>query len=249
MRPPAKRRRFVRLLWIPFPSGPDRDSFVVNPPMPCWGSPSVSGRVPELPRWNSLGRCCQGYFFRLLALSLKTSEGRLQFFGCPCKQKVPFGNMQPEWLSIHVARALVGSTLGKNRRRRSLSNTAFSAGKQKPFWATASENHSCILRNVGFSNWVWLKIKQEGQTAGFGPCFHLPGQPILEYRFFEHSQLEDVFQTGHGLPEASKSRWRQKAKRKLSALGAIRLDQGDTGPLGAGPDGRLGPPPGSGQPF
>ena len=24
----------------------------------------------------------------------------------------------------------------------------------------------------------WLKIKQ-GQTAGFGPGFHLPGQPIL----------------------------------------------------------------------
>ena len=23
--------------------------------------------------------------------------------------------------------------------------------------------------------WAWLKINQEGQTAGFGPCFHLPG--------------------------------------------------------------------------
>ena len=23
------------------------------------------------------------------------------------------------------------------------------------------------------------------QTAGFGPCFHLPGQAILEFRFFE----------------------------------------------------------------
>ena len=33
--------------------------------------------------------------------------------------------------------------------------------------------------------WVWLKIKEEGQTADFGPCFHLPGQPILEHRFFE----------------------------------------------------------------
>ena len=34
--------------------------------------------------------------------------------------------------------------------------------------------------------WLWLKNKQEGQTAGFGPCFHLPiGQPILEFRFFE----------------------------------------------------------------
>ena len=27
--------------------------------------------------------------------------------------------------------------------------------------------------------WVWLKIKQEEQTTGFGPCVHLPGQPIL----------------------------------------------------------------------
>ena len=23
--------------------------------------------------------------------------------------------------------------------------------------------------------WLWLKIKQQGQTAGVGPCFHLPG--------------------------------------------------------------------------
>ena len=32
---------------------------------------------------------------------------------------------------------------------------------------------------------MWLKIKQEGQTAGFGPWFHFPiGQPILEFRSF-----------------------------------------------------------------
>ena len=31
----------------------------------------------------------------------------------------------------------------------------------------------CAFWRVPF--WVWLKIKQEGQTAGFGPCFHLPG--------------------------------------------------------------------------
>ena len=38
--------------------------------------------------------------------------------------------------------------------------------------------------------WVWLKIKQEGQTAGFGPCFHLPGQAILEFRLFGcHSHM------------------------------------------------------------
>ena len=32
--------------------------------------------------------------------------------------------------------------------------------------------------------WVWLKIKQEGQTARLGPCFHLPGFHF-GYRFFE----------------------------------------------------------------
>ena len=37
---------------------------------------------------------------------------------------------------------------------------------------------------------VWLKIRRsEGQTAGCGPCFHLPGQPILEFRFFEPPPL------------------------------------------------------------
>ena len=36
-----------------------------------------------------------------------------------------------------------------------------------------------------FPIWLWLKIKPEGQTAGFGPCFHLPRQAMLEFRFFE----------------------------------------------------------------
>ena len=31
---------------------------------------------------------------------------------------------------------------------------------------------------------LWLRIKQEGQTAGFGPCFHFPGQPMLEFPVF-----------------------------------------------------------------
>ena len=38
--------------------------------------------------------------------------------------------------------------------------------------------------------WVWLKIKQEGQTAGFGPCFHLPGlAPFWNSGFLSHSQV------------------------------------------------------------
>ena len=32
--------------------------------------------------------------------------------------------------------------------------------------------------------WLWLRIKPGGQAAG-GPWFHLPGQPILEFRVFE----------------------------------------------------------------
>ena len=35
-----------------------------------------------------------------------------------------------------------------------------------------------------------VAINQEGQTACFGPCFHLPGQPILEFRFFEPQPFE-----------------------------------------------------------
>ena len=33
--------------------------------------------------------------------------------------------------------------------------------------------HLCSVELMG--TWVWLKIEQEGQTAGFGPCVHLPG--------------------------------------------------------------------------
>ena len=38
-------------------------------------------------------------------------------------------------------------------------------------------------------NWVWLKIKLEGRTAGFGPCFHLPGFHFGT-GFLSHSQLQ-----------------------------------------------------------
>ena len=50
-----------------------------------------------------------------------------------------------------------------------------------------------------WSIWVWLKLKQEGQTAGFDPCFHLPGQAILEFRFFGfHSHLWGCVSSGNG---------------------------------------------------
>ena len=55
--------------------------------------------------------------------------------------------------------------------------------------------------------WVRLKMEQEGQTVGFGPCFHLPGQPILEFRLFEPQPFafkQPGFDTSqHRLPEVS----------------------------------------------
>ena len=39
--------------------------------------------------------------------------------------------------------------------------------------------------------WVWLKINQEGQTAGFGPFFHLPGFHFGT-GFLSHSQILEV---------------------------------------------------------
>ena len=32
-----------------------------------------------------------------------------------------------------------------------------------------------FMRSSMKIHWVWLEMKQEGQTAGFGPWFHLPG--------------------------------------------------------------------------
>ena len=47
---------------------------------------------------------------------------------------------------------------------------------------------------------IWLKIKQEGQTAGFGPCLHLPqvlvhvstyqGKPFWDSGVLSHSHLQ-----------------------------------------------------------
>ena len=37
---------------------------------------------------------------------------------------------------------------------------------------------------------MWFsKLNDRGKTAGFGPCFHLPGQPILGAGFLSHSQM------------------------------------------------------------
>ena len=54
-----------------------------------------------------------------------------------------------------------------------------------------SLNLAHTLGELNVSNagkWVWLKIKQEGQTAGFGPCFHLPGFHFGT-GFVSHSQM------------------------------------------------------------
>ena len=51
---------------------------------------------------------------------------------------------------------------------------------------------------------VWLKINQEELRAGFGPCFHLPGQPILVTVFLSHSQAQSCDSlTGPGATDGS----------------------------------------------
>ena len=44
------------------------------------------------------------------------------------------------------------------------------------------------------------QIKREGQTAGFGPCFHVPGQPILVPVFLSHSHLAGRVYTSRRTP-------------------------------------------------
>ena len=53
-------------------------------------------------------------------------------------------------------------------------------------------------------------MKQKGQTAGLGPCFHLPGQPILEIRFLEP------------LPKICPVEERTKSRQKATRLGRSR---------------------------
>ena len=67
-------------------------------------------------------------------------------------------------------------------RQRTPSTTASAAGAGRGAVRTTPAPRRAATSVCGI--WVWLKIKQ-GQTAGVGPCFHLPGQPILEFRFFE----------------------------------------------------------------
>ena len=65
-----------------------------------------------------------------------------------------------------------------------------SEGRFRSFRPPCSDGPSALAASLRVASrrfvgvWVWLKIKQPGQSAGFGPCFHL-GQPILEFRFFE----------------------------------------------------------------
>ena len=50
---------------------------------------------------------------------------------------------------------------------------------------------SLFVAPVLFSpgEWVWLKIEELKQTAGFGPCFHLQGKPFWNSGFLSHSHM------------------------------------------------------------
>ena len=58
-----------------------------------------------------------------------------------------------------------------------------------PIWTLrASHFHTLMASPLGHQPpdiplRVWLNTK-EGQTAGLGPCFHFPGQPILDFQLF-----------------------------------------------------------------
>ena len=64
--------------------------------------------------------------------------------------------------------------------------------RAEPLLASVRKHFHNSQRSKETWKWVWLKIKQEGQTAGFGPCFHLPGQPISEFRFFEFATAKST---------------------------------------------------------
>ena len=48
-------------------------------------------------------------------------------------------------------------------------------GKLLVFRRASWDGAGDMVDKLGTYIWLWLKIKELGQTAGFGPCFHLPG--------------------------------------------------------------------------
>ena len=67
--------------------------------------------------------------------------------------------------------------------------------------------------------WVRLKNKQEGQTAGLGPCFHLPiGQPILDFRFSEQPDKKHRSQ-------GSENRYKMEPLRKPVEKGETHISR------------------------
>ena len=71
-------------------------------------------------------------------------------------------------------------------KRKNIANTLPSLHARRSNRRLRSDGGFHLLESPGNKQirWVWLKINQEGQTACFGPCFHLPGQPMLQFRFF-----------------------------------------------------------------
>ena len=76
--------------------------------------------------------------------------------------------------------------------------------------------------------WMWLKIKKQGQTAGFGPCFHLPVlvhvKPVLvhvlAFRFFEPQPLKTWLDTSR-LPNGRPGAFGESSFQKRGAFAAL----------------------------
>ena len=94
-----------------------------------------------------------------------------------------------------------GSKLNRRGKPQVLVHVSTCQGN--PFWHKRKEAPS--HKSFGnFCKWVWLKIKPEGQTAGFGPCFHLPGRPILAQKT-NHLAINHVGMSANGCGSKNQS--------------------------------------------
>ena len=78
-----------------------------------------------------------------------------------------------------------------------------------------------------FSIRVWLKINQEGQTAGFGPCFHLRASILVPCRFLSHSHIPELMDLR--LSHVSAPPWRSPPPRRWRCPGPPRAARSEAG--------------------
>ena len=93
-----------------------------------------------------------------------------------------------------------------------------------------------VPTSVCTRKWVWLNIEQEGQTAGFGPCFHLPGFHFGT-GFLSHSQIKPWLKPSFKGACSAKCQFRPSAKEEntLRTVGRAPYQLGQTSQADAFP--------------